>query len=304
MGQNDETIENEEVVTPATIDEQNAAIDFIGQEEDPDFDFEQVNVPDKPNMEQMPVENSDPENMTQDEERENSVIENVPDQPVIEEQPSNVEKETQKVETPPEESPSELTALRTQLKDMARQMMELQNLAASKPPEEQKLTLEDVEFLTNENFGDFLTNPASANALLNEVHRRGIATGREVLLKELPQLVRPQIEEAVQKRMMIHDFYAKNADLREHADYVGFVSQKLAKESTEEVDPSDFLAKVADTVRSGLGLTGVKPEQIQTTQIPISQKTPAFANPGGSRVPAAQKVSGLAAEIAEMLEFS
>lgn len=201
--------------------------------------------------------------------------ENVTEESAEEPSITQTETETEEVVSTPEtpEAPSEPVttqndALLKLVTNMSRELETLktaQNLQNTQaPPAEvpERTKLEPMEFIKDdEQLQSVLGSKDKLNELLSLVHNNAAAQTREMLLSELPGLVRPQIQEQQKGAMLKAAFFKDNPDLN-NPEYMEIIKLKAMEIGRTHVNnPASTveteLAELATTVRGIVNPNGL-----------------------------------------------
>ncbi len=235
--------------------------------------------------------------------------------------------ETPPVETPPVEGekPPEKSEIEVMKEKMA--AMEEQNTALvtrleadgvppatpaeepaeEKPPAEVKIS----EFATEEEHTDMFSNRETLNKVLSRVYQ----AGREVSMRDLPELVRPEVRRQLAVEKRVDAFFGDNKDLLRVRKYVGKVAAGLAiKDGSKSVDT--VLTDAGKLVREELKIPKEEVEvkgKEDPKVTPVSgavTPNPAFASAPGGGVPAipaeaaGKKLPTQEQEVSDMIDFA
>lgn len=231
----------------------------------------------------------EPREVVEEQEDESSVEEEVA--PEVEEDVEPPEE----VEVPPVPAPAEpsqkvapsaeVNALREALAYTQQQLQAAMAERAKQQPMQPAVT--PIEFLKDDDaYGEALSSKESFNALLNEVYTQAFAKAREMVLREVPTVVTPAIQQEITKTTMLENWRRNNTDLLDKMDYVSMVAQQLAAE--HQADPAwgwpEFFRELGPAVRKRLGMPA--------SAANAATKRPAFANaPKAARKPTPKEVS-------------
>lgn len=245
-----------------------------------------------------------------------------PETPPAEEKPV----EEKPPETPPEGPPPEKSELEVMKEKMA--AMEEQNTALitrleaegeppapasteEKPSEEtpQPAEVKVSEFVTEEEHTEMFSNRETLNKVLSRVHQ----AGREAGMRDMPELVRPEVRRQMRIERRVDAFFADNKDLLRVRKYVGKVVGGLVVKGETDIDAA--LTNAGKLVREELKIPKeeviVEETKGEETKkpAPAAAPNPAFAGPPGGGTPAVPaggktKLPADQAEVSEMIDFA
>ena len=129
----------------------------------------------------------------------------------------------------------------------------------SAPPTEAPIS--DEDFLGDIDLDELTRDPAMFNKVLNEVYKKGLASGTaamrkadELIIRSMPDIVKNNLALVTQLKKVNEQFYKDNADLKPFQKVVGAVFEELIAESPDK-GYEELLPKVAEETRSRLELT-------------------------------------------------
>jgi len=175
-----------------------------------------------------------------------------------------------------------------------------------KPPAEVKVS----EFVTEEEHSAMFSDRNEMNKILSRLHQ----AGREASMRDMPELVRPEVRRQMAVEKRVDAFFGDNQDLLPVRKYVGKVAAGLAvKDGSKNVDT--ILADAGKLVREELKI--LKEEVIveeedkgKVTPAPEAAPNPAFASaPGGGAPVKPADSSGVKLpteeqEVSDMIDFA
>jgi len=173
--------------------------------------------------------------------------EDLPDEfynPDDEEEQQSEEVDDEQEEPEKDEDLSKLKAEIARLNQLVRDMKEAQSSINAQVDDSPFLTPDEFNNLTYEEF----------NKVLHNVYIRAITTARELLSKELPQVIEKRITHNQSAEKRAQEFYNVNKDLAKHKGYCAYVARVLAAQHPEWSE-AKLLNEVARTARKELGLT-------------------------------------------------
>mgnify|MGYP005629263587 CR=1 FL=1 len=175
---------------------------------------------------------------------------------------------------------------------------------AAKQEEEVKVS----EFVSEDEHTEMFSNRDVLNKVLSRVYH----AGREAAMRELPELVRPEVRRQMRIERRVEAFFEDNKDLLRVRKYVGKVVGDLVVKGETDIDSA--LAKAGELVREELKIPKeevVIEEKKSKTKRKSKQPSPnpAFAGPPGGGAPAAPagrktKLTADQAEVSEMIDFA
>lgn len=200
--------------------------------------------------------------------------------------------------TPPVEPPKQETDLERMTRENAELKAHLEEMAGRfvTPPAPKQLTPEEqaaqktrmeqqakqiLKFLPDDTvFDDVMKSSENFNALLTSV----VNTAVERSLRLMPQVATQLVEQQINLKTAVRDFYTDNKDLEPHKKYVGFVANEIAaqhsdwgltqilQETEKEVRGRLKLARAGDNMQA------VQPGSVQQTGTIVNRTAP--SNPG------------------------
>ena len=231
-----------------------------------------IGVPKEPDPEPEPeVKDEKVEDKVEDEkvdekvDESTEVTETEPEDDTEEEVIDDKAKETEeKVDEPPVD---EVESLRKQNEEFRKQINELSGKRIKKVEEEVEfpgLTLEDIDFIGKDvDIEDIIHDPKKFNELLNKVFKTGAETARksttEGVLRNIPNLVKRNIEIATALKTEADIFYKTNKDLEPFKKVVQVVYEDILAEKPE-LKFEDRMKITAIETRKRLGLAETKPD--------------------------------------------
>jgi len=182
--------------------------------------------------------------------------------------------------------------------------------AEEKPPEEPPKEVKVSEFVTEEEHSAMFSDRNEMNKILSRLHQ----AGREASMRDMPELVRPEVRRQMAVEKRVDAFFGDNQDLLPVRKYVGKVAAGLAvKDGSKNVDT--ILADAGKLVREELKI--LKEEVIveeedkgKVTPAPEAAPNPAFASaPGGGAPVKPADSSGVKLpteeqEVSDMIDFA
>ncbi len=241
--------------------------------------------------------------------------------PPTEEPPAEAPPTEKPPETPPE-GESELDVMKKKMADLEeRNTALITRLEADdkpitppteeKPPEEKPPAEVKVsEFVTEEEHTAMFNDRGAMNKVLSRVHQ----AGREASMRDMPELVRPEVRRQMAVEKRVDAFFGDNKDLLHVRKYLGKVAAGLAvKDGNKNVDT--VLANAGKLVREELKIPKeeviVKEEDKgKVTPAPEATPNPAFASAPGGGAPVKPAGSGQVKlpaqeqEVSDMIDFA
>jgi len=178
------------------------------------------------------------------------------------------------------------------------------------------IKIDEINFLegkSQEEIERIVENPAELNKVFNQIYlkaiERAIPLAQERSLLAIPQVVVSHIQRYNTMKGLVDDFYKANPDLKVVQRSVGMIANEVHSEHTDW-DTGKVFAEAAVRTRKALGLPEPPPKPAGEPK-PVTAGggapvgNPAFANPSGSRQrgPAGKKLTGMAAEIEDLMKF-
>jgi hypothetical protein len=207
-------------------------------------------------------------------------------------------------ETPPEASEEvaspELAALREQIAVLQTQLAAITNQPPKEEepetPPEVKVETPALNMVTEEEYDEALRSVEGFNALLN----RAAARIAEFTIRNQVGYLTKTVDERVDNRVLVNEFYKTNPDLRGHRAAVG-TTFKLIQSSNPGLSTSEVLEKLAPMVRTIQGLPAPNASTPPPSPDPKPKPKPnQFGPGGGSRRVKPKELKGLGAEISAM----
>lgn len=202
------------------------------------------------------------------------------------------------VETPPVEPPKQETDLERMTRENAELKAHLEEMAGKFviPPAPKQLTPEEqaaqkaqreqqakqiLKFLPDDTvFDDVMKSSENFNALLTSV----VNTAVERSLRLMPQVATQLVEQQINLKTAVRDFYTDNKDLEPHKKYVGFVANEVAAQHSDWgltqilQETEKEVRNRLKLVRAGENMQAVQPGSVQQTGTIINRTAP--SNPG------------------------
>lgn len=197
----------------------------------------------------------------------------------------------------PTENPilSEVDSLRQELNRVAAQLAEVTTVS-KQPKEKAPLQLEDREFVSEELAGTLGVlsedGRAQLNRLFNDIRKQSVSEARELVLQEVPS--EKEVEDRVERTILIYNFYRANPDLAERKDYMQYIGSQIFAEK-QEITYDQFFDELETRARKVFPRSGAAPAAEP------GQTNPAFANAGGTRTGVTrEQVTGVEKDIADL----
>lgn len=141
-----------------------------------------------------------------------------------------------------------------------------------------------MEFVTEDEFEEMQTNPKKVNEIMLRVYQRAVADTSEKVMKEIPSIVQQSSARQVTLAEAVREFYTDNPDLRNHAQYVGYVANQL-KAQNPDMDIKKVLAQTESKVREDLAITKqAKEQEEERRKTDDTTSQPAFAKRGSGNL--------------------
>lgn len=199
---------------------------------------------------------------------------------------------------PPVEPPKQETDLERMTRENAELKAHLEEMAGRfvTPPAPKQLTPEEqaaqktrieqqarqvLKFLPDDTvFDDVMKSSDNFNALLTSV----VNTAVERSLRLMPQVATQLVEQQINLKTAVRDFYTDNRDLEPHKKYVGFVANEVAAQHSDW-GLTQILQETEKEVRgrlklarAGENMQAVQPGSVQQTGTIVNRTAP--SNPG------------------------
>jgi long-chain-fatty-acid--CoA ligase ACSBG len=234
----------------------------------------------------------------------------VPDEDVEEKEE---EKEPEKEEEEEEKPDDELTTFRSQLNDMAKKSLGIEEQETPKkedkkeatPVEEKRVETPSTPIekrleLSEEEFNSAMESEKGFNktmlpklANLVEERAKSIVENRITdLLRTLPSSMSEMIRTVVDLRFATQQFYERNKDLKDFRPFVSMVGNEVMSKNPDKSLDEAFVL-IEQEVRKRLKLS---------TPGAAKPAKPAFVNTRGARKPQPPKLEGIRAEIADFIK--
>jgi len=195
----------------------------------------------------------------------------------------------------------ELAAANAQLREVSSALIR-EREANQEAAVKKEVTFDVPELVKDEEeLSDILSSPERLNAWGQNLVRHGAALGREAALREAPEIVGPQVRNAIDQFQRSSQFYKDNSDLEGNRNFVNFVASEIIN-SHRDVDGkvnSDFtqtklMQILPGEVRKRIGG--------KSTPAKTQQKgKPSFAKPPGTRAPGPGSLSPMESALDGML---
>ena len=175
-------------------------------------------------------------------------------------------------------------ALKTYIEEMAAKVVSPQSKQltpeeqAAQQAERENASKQVLQFIKDDNmFDELMSKPDNFNALLTSV----VNVSVERALRLMPQIATTLVEQQMEVKDSIRDFYIDNKDLEPHKKYVGFVANEIAAQHPD-YSLKQLLQEVEKEVRGKLRITrSAQPAQpIQRESQQIGNPRTAQENPG------------------------
>ncbi len=163
-------------------------------------------------------------------------------------------------------------------------------------PEDQKAVFVDSIRITDDEFDSAISSKEGMQKILDKIEAAS-AERMQQLIRAIPKVIRSVADEVVSTRLAISDFYQANSDLLPFKPLVKFTINKLQSENPD-MDLEELLDKAGKEVRKVLKLehggNGRSREKVKPATVEKSS---------GSRKPQPPKLTGIEAEIDEILKL-
>ena len=144
------------------------------------------------------------------------------------------------------------------------------------PKKEQPVSQdEDQDFLGELDVDEVTRDPKELNRLLNKIHHKAVMDTRDILMRDLPNIVRTQATIVDDLRRTSEQFYNDNKDLAPFKKVVATVFEEFVSKSPDK-SYSDLIKEVGPEVRKRLELPTPSP----TKSAPESSKPPRLPSKG------------------------
>jgi hypothetical protein len=239
--------------------------------------------------------------------------------PVVEETPPTSEPASEPVEEPASQEPASSTEpeqtqldsnallslvsdLRTQVETM--RLTQASNQNKSQSTEQKRTKLEGQNFIaSDEDLQKALSSTEDLNRLLSQVHNSAVAQTRELLLAEIPSLVKPHIQEQTRDKNLLEAFFRDNQDLNDEKYH------KILALTAEEVgleyanDPTFTMDKQLQEVGKRVRAI-VKPSGLVTSKKPPVDAAKSFAGSASPARPTQPKLTQLEKELEDLISLT
>lgn len=202
-----------------------------------------------------------------------------------EEEAAEEDEEDEEDDADEEEEEDPAAAVNAELAAMKQQMKELQAKLAEAEQAKQEfernkpLEIGEETFVDEDGAGEIYTAEGQ-NKLANAVMKKAITMARELMLKELPEQMRPLIYSGVEDKLRAQEFFAKNPDIANlDRSYIKGVAERLAKQNPDWTSGKLF-ESLPKAIRKELKLGNAK------KKVKAKQKGP---RPSGTRRQAPSK---------------
>lgn len=175
-----------------------------------------------------------------------------PDQESDQEPDQNQEPDLeQEVETPPdyEYTPEYIDSLTNTIRALQEEVTNLKQRVPESPASNQPETPSFKSIIKERDFEDIMTSDEAFEAYIDEVIKDRFGALMESTTPQIAQRAQQMIQYQTQVQQMANQFYAKNADLKPHANVVGVVYDQLAK-SRPDLPHQEILDLTANTARA------------------------------------------------------
>lgn len=171
------------------------------------------------------------------------------------EEPESVEEEPKsEPESEPEPEPDKLDLLMEKIARLEKALAEKEKQQETKPEPEPEPEIEKIDFLADvEDPYDLVSDKAKFNDLLNSVYQQGRKHTSESILRQLPDIVRHNVQLFVGLQQAAQTFYNDNPDLKPHAKTVAEIYEVLASENPDKTI-EELFEELGNRVRERLKL--------------------------------------------------
>ena len=164
------------------------------------------------------------------------------------------EEEVKEEETPESESkPDKLDLLMEKISNLEKELAKKAEPATKSEPVKEE-EVESIDFLSDvDDVYDLVMDKERFNKLLNTVYQQGRKQTSESLLRQLPDIVRHNVQLLVGLQQAAQTFYTENPDLKPHAKTVAEVYEVLASENPD-MTVEELFGLLSNKVRERLKL--------------------------------------------------
>lgn len=204
------------------------------------------------------------------------------DEPTVEEVQGEEEGEIVEQEQDEQETQKDdiKSTLETLMEVVRQQQEEIQNLKAAGVTQKKEPdpvdTIQDVQFLSSdEEIGEHFASAESINALLNKVLKKGVALGREISLKDMPNIATRELDTVLRNRTAAANFYKEHPEYAGHKEKVAEVASRLWAANPQATTEQIFAALPKYVAQELKGK--VKPAVKQTPNVPTTSNRPSLS---------------------------
>jgi hypothetical protein len=170
------------------------------------------------------------------------------------------------------------------------------------PAKSQEQGQQIEKFVTAEEFEEMQTNPEKVNEIMTRVYQRA----REDTIRDIPNIVEQTTARQISMQDAVKKFYTENPELRQYAQYVGYVANQVRSESPD-LGWDGVLGETASRVKKNLAISSQAKEteeQRRKKQQDKKESAPAFAKQGSGNHKGGKSDdrSGFAKEVDSMIE--
>jgi hypothetical protein len=194
-----------------------------------------------------------------EEEKVAEVKEEVKEPTVKEEVKVEPKVEEKKEEPPIDEKDKAIADLRAEIELLRAGQVDKGNKEEeSKPP-----TFEPQDFIAGMDLDDLTREPSKFNEVLNNVYKKARLDAGESLLKDIPAIVKNQVEVQQTLFTMANEFYGANKDLVPYKKNVALIFEKAISDNPDK-PYSELMEQVATETRTKLGIKpAVEKEEVK-----------------------------------------
>lgn len=241
----------------------------------------------------------------------------------------DVEEPVEKVDEPSVEKPVEEKKVVEEVDDLDEMRKQMNEMAKSQLGVTEKVEKEDVESgkekvvekpvekvekeevekeppavddirINEDEFGRAIESVDGFNAVLEKVNKIVESRNQQfnhTIIKALPKVINGVVEEIVDLRMAASDFYRMNEDLIPFKPLCSVVANELSAKNPGK-EPDELFSMVGEEVRKRLKLNKSARNSAKT-----KKRSPAVVNEKSAREPEPPELTGMQAEIDEILTY-
>jgi hypothetical protein len=132
-------------------------------------------------------------------------------------------------------------------------------LLKARPKEEAKVepeVIEPIDFLKDKDLDDLTRDPKEFNKLLNDIYQKASVDAGEKLLKNIPEVIKTQLQVQQELMNMADTFYKANEDLKPYKKNVALIFEELQSKNPDK-SYEELMTSVATETRKKLGIKSI-----------------------------------------------